>query len=72
MAKETEERVRIKALVKGEAIVFPIVAYLKISRMVADLNRAAKVDREIEKEEVKYSLQKEGAPLGKFFVIRRV
>ncbi|UVP50720.1 hypothetical protein NXW88_24620 [Bacteroides cellulosilyticus] len=38
--------------------------------MVQDLNRLARANRLVEPEDVLYSIQQEGAPKGKFYVVR--
>lgn len=71
MAKESPQRRQIKSLSEsGENILFPESEYLKIARMLQDLNRLARIERLIEKDQVFYSIQREGAPKGQFFVVR--
>lgn len=72
MARESEERKKIKEQLtkKDDKLLFSLSLYVKISRMVNDLNRSARVKRIVEPEDVFYSLQQEGAPEGKFYVVR--
>ena len=65
MAKESEERKKIK-----EKLPFSLSLYVKVARMVQDLNRLARANRLVEPEDVLYSIQQEGAPKGKFYVVR--
>ncbi|GEM_PF-1265554 len=72
MAKESEERrkVRETLLRQGDRILFHASLYLKINRMLADLNRVSRIQGLIGRNEVLYSVQKEGAPPGTFYVVR--
>lgn len=74
MAKESNERKKIKAslLKKGDSLLFPERNYIKISRMLQDMNRLARANRDVKPDDVLYSVQREGAPNGKFFVIRNL
>lgn len=72
MAKESEERKKVKEKLtkKGDKLPFSLSLYVKVSRMVQDLNRSARAKRIVEPEDVLYSLQQEGAPEGEFYVVR--
>lgn len=72
MAKESEERKKVKEklIKKNDKLPFSLSLYVKVSRMVQDLNRLARANRLVEPEDVLYSIQQEGAPKGKFYVVR--
>ena len=72
MAKESEERKKVKEklIKKNDKLPFSLSPYVKVSRMVQDLNRLARANRLVEPEDVLYSIQQEGAPKGKFYVVR--
>ena len=72
MAKESEERKRVKEhlVEKGEKVSFPLFSYLKVARMLNDMNRVARIERLVEKDDVLYSIRQEGASEGYFYVIR--
>lgn len=72
MAKESEERKKVKEklIKKGDRLLFSLTLYVKVSRMVQDMNRLARANRIVEPEDVLYSLQQEGAPCGEFYVVR--
>ena len=59
-----------KLIKKNDKIPFSLSLYVKVSRMVQDLNRLARANRLVEPEDVLYSIQQEGAPKGKFYVVR--
>ncbi|MCC8187512.1 MAG: hypothetical protein LIP08_08385 [Bacteroides sp.] len=72
MAKESQERRKVKEtlLHQGDRTLFHESLYLKINRMLADLNRVSRIQGLIGRNEVLYSIQKEGAPPGTFYVVR--
>lgn len=72
MAKEKEytKRIKTECLKKNDKILFPMDLYWSVIRSVANLNRNAKVDRLIEKDEVLYSVIKNGVQDGQFMVVR--
>ncbi|MCD8080312.1 MAG: hypothetical protein LUF04_07855 [Bacteroides sp.] len=72
MAKESQERRKVKEtlLRQGDCTLFHESLYLKINRMLADLNRVSRIQGLIGRNEVLYSIQKEGAPPGTFYVVR--
>lgn len=72
MAKESEERKKVKEklIKKNDKLPFSLSLYVKVSRMVQDLNRLARANRLVEPEDVLYSIQQEGAPKEKFYVVR--
>lgn len=72
MAKESEERKKVKERLRkgGDKMAFSLSTYLKVTRMLHDLNRLAKIDGLVEKNDVLYSVQQEGAPHGRFYVVR--
>ncbi len=74
MAKESQERRKVKEtlLRPGDRTLFHESLYLKMNRMLADLNRVSRIQGVIGRNEVLYSVQKEGAPPGTFYVIRNV
>lgn len=70
--KVSKERKKIEAnlIVKGDSLSFPVKEYIKVARIIHNMNRTARERREIAPEEVLYSLQRSGAPEGTFFVVR--
>ena len=74
MAKISQERllIREKLKVQGDKVVFPLSLYMKISRIVQEMNKIARIERLITTDEVLYSIRQEGAPQGNFFVIRNL
>lgn len=72
MAKESEERKKVKEKLvkKGDKLPFSLSLYVKVSRMVQDLNKNARADRVVGPDDVLYSLQKADAPKGRFYVVR--
>lgn len=74
MAKISQERILIreKLKVQGDKVVFPLSLYMKISRIVQEMNKIARIERLITTDEVLYSIRQEGAPQGNFFVIRNL
>ena len=59
-----------KLIKKNDKLPFSLSLYVKVARMVQDLNRLARANRLVEPEDVLYSIQQEGAPKGKFYVVR--
>ena len=57
MAKESEERKKVKEklIKKNDKLPFSLSLYVKVSRMVQDLNRLARANRLVEPEDVLYS-----------------
>lgn len=74
MAKISVERLylieQLKA--KGDSVSFPLEKYLKMSRVVQEMNKKARIERLITTDEVLYSIRQEGAPQGSFFVVRNL
>lgn len=70
--KVSEERRKIVSnlLAKGDSLSFPEKEYIKVARIIHNMNRTARERREIDPEEVLFSLQRSGAPEGTFFVVR--
>ena len=72
MAIISEERllIRKKLKKKGSRVSFPMDLYPKISRMLIDMNRKARIDGLISKNQVLFSINQKTAPNNKFYVIR--
>lgn len=72
MAKISQERLLIqeKLKAKGDKVTFPLSFYMKIARITQEMNKKARIERIITKDEVLYSIRQEGAPEDHFFVIR--
>lgn len=70
--KVSKERRKIEAnlLAKGDSLSFPEKEYLRVARIIHNMNRTARERREVDPEEVLFSLQRSGAPEGTFFVVR--
>ena len=72
MARISKERIKIKERLKQkqDQLTFPIPIYLKVARILQDMNKNERINGSITKEEVMYSIKQEGAPEGNFFVVR--
>lgn len=70
--KVSKERRKIESnlLAKGDSLSFPEKEYLRVARIIHNMNRTARERREVDPEEVLFSLQRSGAPEGTFFVVR--
>jgi len=68
---ESKERKAIKALKVNESITFSMFDYIKITRMIANINLVAKGRGEIERDEIMFSVSQKSAKDGSFEVIRR-
>jgi len=68
---ESKERKQIKSLQKGQMINFPMEKYIKITRLLADINMRARSRGELEPGKLLYSASKKGAEEGTFNVIRK-
>lgn len=72
MAAISEERllIREKLKKKGNRVVFPMRLYPKVSRMLIDMNRIARIEGLIQREQVLFSIKQRGAPDDEFYVVR--
>ena len=72
MARISKERLKIEGELesKGDSVIFSLDLYMKVSRITQDMNRKARENRKVDKGEVLYSVRREGAPEGNFFVVR--
>ena len=71
MARISKERLKIEGELesKGDSVIFSLDLYMKVSRITQDMNRKARENRKVDKGEVLYSVRREGAPEGNFFVV---
>lgn len=74
MAKISVERLYLIEQLKSKdnSVSFPLEKYLKISRIVQEMNKKARIERLITTDEILYSIKQEGAPEGSFFVVRNL
>lgn len=74
MAKISKERLlmREKLRTKGDKVTFPLSLYMKVARILQEMNKRARIERIITKDEVLYSIKKESAPKNHFYVVRNL
>lgn len=68
---ESKERKAIKALKVNDSITFPMVDYIKITRMLANMNLVARSKGEVESGELMFSVSQKVSKDGSFEVIKR-
>lgn len=56
MGKKTRERARVEALQIGQSALFPKSEYVRICRIVVDMNRSARASGSINPHEIRYRI----------------